>query len=224
MLAHPGGLSAEIYDLADDWSTASNPFGPWSVRDGDDAMVAETDLSTTGIDDWSSPQPGYSGQGDFVPVAFKANGSIVIAHDWQPGDIVVHTSRDISLANLVWTSPDDGVIDVVGDVWIGRDIGRGNDWRLLLNDVLITSGRVFSGDAWDRANPMPFAMGSAGAGVLQDIPVAAGDELKLEFERTGSTDEDYVGINFSVDFIPEPASLVAIGVGAVALLRRRRGA
>lgn len=135
----------------------------------------------------------------------KSNGTETFVHDWIAGDIVVH-STDASngvgqgIANAVWTSPCHGVATIEGHVWLGRDIGRSNNWRLVHNSTVLTGGSLVSGDAFSRGNPFPFSAGTGGAAVLQSRRVAAGDELRLEVERTSSAGE-FVGVVYRVTFI-----------------------
>jgi hypothetical protein len=65
----------------------------------------------------------------------------------------------MGLANVTWTSPINGVVDISGAVWMGRDIGRANDWRLYLNGGLLTGGSIWSGDPYSRASPFTFESG-----------------------------------------------------------------
>ena len=49
-----------------------------------------------------------------------------------------------------------------------------------------------------------------------------GQEFGFAFYTTGSGDEDFISGNFTPTAIPEPASLVMLGLGAVAAMSRRR--
>ncbi len=48
-------------------------------------------------------------------------------------------------------------------------------WQIYLNDVLLTTGTIGSGDPFDRAAPMALTAGSGGAGAVNDLTVSAGD-------------------------------------------------
>jgi hypothetical protein len=89
------------------------------------------------------------------------------------------------LAKLVWQAPVDGIHSVTGAIWLGRDIGRGNAWRINLNDVTLTSGNVYSGDPYDRTNPYYFKDGSGGPDALVGLIVQSGDRIELIIEKTG---------------------------------------
>lgn len=197
-----------VYDLRADWSDTENPNGVWSVNAGDTPLVPVADLSTTGIDVWPSPQPGFTGRpifGDITPVWFRAAAPLANGNpDYEIGDIVTHTSRGfVPNSNVTWTSDIDARIDISGNVWATREFGRTNDWFVYLNDQLLTGGTVFDGDPYDRDDPFPLAAGSGGPGALRSLPVSVGDVVKLEFRERGI--EDYVGVNLTIT-VADPTS------------------
>jgi hypothetical protein len=217
------------YDLKEDWSDVSNPNGVWSYNEGSNALphVAAWDPTEEG-----GSQPAWAVSGDvssmeFDPVWFKSVLNEPFTRDWQIGDVVVHTTDANGIghgtANVTWTSPLDGAVNISGGVWMARDVFRGNHWTLSLNGVLLTGGDIFSGDSINRACPFNFAAGSGGASVLGDVPVTIGDVFALQVEKT-SEQGDFVGVNFTVAAIPEPSSLALCFSAATGLsfeLRRR---
>jgi hypothetical protein len=212
-----------IYDLGADWSDVNNPNGPWTYREGLNALPHQ--------DDWGGGlggQPGWADPG-LLPPWFKAV-SVVGGLDWQIGDIVVHTTdpnggNPNGLANVIWTSPIDGTIDITGSLWNPRNIGRSNHWSLLLNGTELTGGDLFSGDGHDRANPYNFVNGTDMPASLSNLSVHAGDVVMLQFQRT-SVDGDFVGANLAIQAtaVPEPSAmlLTAIGLTGVAVRRWRK--
>jgi hypothetical protein len=209
------------YDLQTDWSDAANPNGVWAYREGSNNLPHVNSWQST-LGGWSTAQPAWSRSengSNRLPVIFKSNGSETFAHDWIAGDIIVH-SWDSSngsgngLANIVWTSPGAGTIDITGSTWAGRDIGRSNQWNLYVNNSLVTFGSVASGDPYSRANPFNFAVGSGGAGVLNDVIVSAGDTVRFNVTAT-SPAGDFVGVNFQVAFKGGPPTVALNTVGMV---------
>jgi hypothetical protein len=167
-----------------------------------------------------------------LPVWFKSNGSETFVRDWQAGDIIVHTTDTLNgigsgLANVTWTSPTAGNINITGGVWDGLDRSRANDWAILLNGVSLTGGSLFDGDPYNRANPFNFAAGSGGAGVLNNIAVAPGDVVKLQLVKTSSLG-DVVGVNLAISAttsstaVPEPFTIIGTLIGGTAAFRMRK--
>jgi hypothetical protein len=186
-----------VWDLAGDWSDSANPNSVWSYNEGSNSLPH--------VDAWngssySTPQPAWArseaGNTD-LPAWFLANGTQTFVADFQAGDIVMHSTDGVNgvgagVANVTWTSPIAGLVDISGFAWNARDIGRSNQWTLLLNGAVLTTGSVASGDAFDRSNPFFFSNGSGGASALDDVLVAVGDVVTLEIANT-SQFGDFVG-------------------------------
>ena len=140
------------------------------------------------------------------------------------GDVFIHSTDSTNgatsgVANVIWTAPQAGTADLSGTIWMALDNERYNDWTLLLEGADLTSGSVSSGDAFDRANPMDFALGSGGASALSDIVVSAGDVIELLITHD-STQGEFVGVSFAVTFteVPEPSHALLLVTGALVLL------
>ena len=160
----------DVYDVQADWSDLNNPNGSWGYREADNFLPAVASWQQT-LGGWTIAQPGWARSedgNDRLPFWFRSNGSETLRTDWFAGDIVVHSWDALNGAgngdaNLTWTSPINAPVDISGSVWIGRDIGRAVDWKLWVNGIQLTGGSLFSGDAFDRANPFDLASGSGGA-------------------------------------------------------------
>lgn len=196
-----------VYDLTADWSDSANPNGPWRYREGGNLLphvAAWQGLSgdfTTAQPAWARFDVGTSK----LPGIFKSSATVGIAHDWQTGDVICHTTDPTNgigsgTANVTWTSPVTGTVAVTGAIWMGRDIGRGNHWSIALNGTSLTSGDVSSGDAYSRAAPMSFASGSGDSAPLASMSVHVGDVIELDLSRT-STSGDYCGIRMQVTLV-----------------------
>jgi hypothetical protein len=101
---------------------------------------------------------------------------------------------------------------VSGAAWIAIDQGRSSVWSLWLNGNLLTSGEVASGDPYDRNSPFQFSTGSGGAGVLQGIAVAAGDQLMLQIRKETGPYGTFVGVNWTIAY--DDRNLLAPATGA----------
>ena len=121
---------------------------------------------------------------------------------------------------MIWTSPLNGFATISGNTWMGRDISRGNHWALFDDGILLTEGDISSGDSYSRATPFSFDTGSGGALALQNIPVSIGEVFELRITTT-STPGDYAGVNFTVNTVPEPSTLIFGVIGALGLAMRR---
>ncbi|MFN0204920.1 MAG: LamG domain-containing protein [Planctomycetota bacterium] len=216
---HPGRVAPSVmFDLGSDWSDTENPNGTWQYREGTNALPHVNAWGDVFGDEFVGDQPAWArtgGGNTFLPGWFKSSVPLVdpMQYDFKSGDIVTHSTDDgngagSGAANVLWTSPFTGVVDVSGSVWMTRNIGRSNDWFLYHNSTLLTQGNIASGDPFDRATPMSFSAGGGGASVLRDITIAAGDTIRLEFVKT-SQFGDAIGVNLSMSVaVPEQATIV----------------
>lgn len=204
---------AQVYDLTNDFSYASNPNGVWSYRDAGGTLLPFVAARAT--DPWGTPQPSW---GD-VPGWFKSNGTELFAHDWLTGDVITHSD-----SSVVWTSPGAGTINISGATWATRDIGRFNDWGIYLNNTLLSSGTIGDGDPFDRSNLENYSVGTGGAAALLNVLVNPGDLVEVRYTRNGFSN-DYAGVKLTINATfsgPEPGTLALLVVGGIAIALRRR--
>lgn len=228
------GLAQTVSDLRLDWSDTNNPNGLWTYREGNNALPAVASWQSS-LGGWSSPQPGWARSengNNRLPFWFRSNGTETFTHDFLQGDIVVHSTDGTNgvgngNANVIWTSTINGVIDISGNTWLGRDIGRGNTWSIWKNTTQLTGGVITDGDPFNRASPFVFSNGSGGAGVLLNIPVVPGDTIMFQLVPTTGSGE-FAGVNMTItaNAVPEPATIFltsasALALGATAWYHRR---
>jgi hypothetical protein len=219
LLASGAAHALPVWDIGADWSTVANPNGAWSLRQGTTALPGAT-FSSPFADVWA---PGTQG-GTFLPFWAKAvaddptSGAI---NTFLAGDVVVHSvdanNGNLSLgeANVAWTSPISGVVDISGALWFAQSpTQRSNDFVLLLNGVSLTSGTVSAANGHDRSDPLAF--GVAGLSVQQ------GDVVMLVIQRSGGMSNGAIsGVRLSLTQVPEPACIALIALGSGAALSRR---
>ncbi len=217
----PGGaVTVETFDLRADWSEASNPNGRWSYLEGGNPLPFVASWQST-LGGWGVAQPGWARSengNNRLPFWFRSNGSEQFARDFLAGDIVVHSTDAANgvgqgLAGVEWRAPARGRVSLTGGVWMGRDIGRGNVWRLFVNSTQVRIGVIESGDVYSRANPYLLVDGT-GASPLTDLPIGCGGTVRLDFERT-TVAGDFVGVDLSGVFTPAPCAGDINGDGAV---------
>ena len=221
-----------LFDLASEWSDEQNPNGVWRYREGiNDLPFQPNTVSVSGIDHglWAvSNVPGT-----FLPLWGRsqidgpASGGSVL--DLRVGDVFMHSTdgngQGNGVGNVVWTSPFKGVIDVRGAVWMVRDIGRANSWRILMNGSELFRGSVSSGDQYHRGNPLRFGYWrfarvcrqffpnpcpppietGVGRSDLSNLRVSTNDEIELQVARI-SLAGDFVGAVLQILATPDPVT------------------
>lgn len=202
-LCAAGAAGSEMFDLKTDWSETANPNGRWSYLEGSNPLP-HVDAWQRVLGGWSTFQPGWARSEDGsnrLPFWFQSNGTETFSNDSEPGDIVVHTTDGSNgagsgLARVQWKSPGPGTVTIFGAVWMVRDIGRGNTWRLLSGETVLKSGVIQSGDAYSRANPFLLADGDGSVSIFER-PIGCNENIVLEFERT-TVAGDFVGIDLTI--------------------------
>src|SRR5579872_354466 len=97
-----GTVNATVYDLSSNWSSSSNPNGPWSFNQGATPLpfVPNFNFGNTG---WASScnQPAWApsnATGGYIPVFLKVDACVATTENTEyplanvvPGDVWVHT-------------------------------------------------------------------------------------------------------------------------------------
>jgi len=186
------GTKVTTYDVKTDWSDDKNPNGVWSLREG-------TNVITPSVANWH----GYKGQrawskaasgSGHIPVFLKIAIAGFEAKQAQIGDLIVHAQDEfggpgLGQAQIVWTAPASGTVDIKGGLWLGRTtLGRSDDWTLSVAGAQKATGKVAANDGHDRTNPVPIAE--------SNLPVSAGQTVVLQISRSATCANNHTCAEF----------------------------
>jgi hypothetical protein len=234
------GRASTIYDLAGQWSNTSNPNGPWTYREGTSALplISNYDFGGTvsGFTAQAAWAPSNAG-GSFLPVWLQSSqtgtpfgfetGAVL------PGDVIVHSTDNFNgpghgIANVIWTAPSAGTIDISGDIWWVRNISRVNDFSVSVGGTVISDGSISDGSSFTRSSPLAFSSGLLPGDSFTGIPVSAGEIVELAITNgTAAGEIDGIGLQINestaVSAVPEPNYLwlVALVLALIGLRRLR---
>ncbi len=173
-----------IYNLQQDWSTESNPFGPWLLKKSPSQKFTQI-------------QPDFLSDGSGLH-AWADAPAVQLAHvpmwalyafaptfpAYLPGDIAMHGAEfdrtGTDFTSVVWTAPKAGQAQIVGQVFTVSPYGREMKWVLRKNDVSLSEATLVSNGSQTRANPSFLDAGSGGTGAAHQF-VQTGDRLELAF-------------------------------------------
>jgi hypothetical protein len=223
---------ATTYNVAADWSLFSNPNGVWSYNVGSTALNS-TQLNwgtVTGETFWATA-------GSTLPPAWtKAvttgpTKGVGDTGDWLPGDVIGHASgqSNTNLANITWTSPINGQIDITGKAWDAYHCcSRNDEWQLSFNGTIIAqrlgtglTGGILGITRSDTA--ALFANNLVIGQSLTNIAVKPGDVVMFELQ-TLTVNGHFTGLDLTInayeadgrgggDPVPEPTSVLLLGTG-----------
>ena len=221
LLAVPA--AAQSFDLKSNWFDGPNPNGSWSVENGGVPLPSVANYVAV---NFPFTQPAFvtapSGFGH-VPSWLKIAGPPPGGLDAAQGDVIVHSwdaanGAGTGPTGVVWTCPQQGVVDISGATWITLDVGRANDWFLYHGTELLRSGTVSSGDPYSSANKFLLAAG-AGTAPLVGRPIAAGDRITLLVVKApASPFGEFSGVDLTLAFTATPEACAAGSIPGPALL------
>ena len=217
--------------------TASLVASPSDDADGSLRMTGDRSRVGIGVEE------GYNG-GDTTPnfgtLDALANGSLLVdlyrSSMSQTNDARYNIGVKLLFANnqaLTWENANNGG-DLTQDAWVTRNLGVGN-WFIRSGNVNYDFAdsnftlRQWADGAKPTQNPnvtgfdlnskilgISFVVGSGISSGTNSF-IGGADHLQVNF--AGGFSDNY---NFKA--VPEPASMLALGLGAAAMLRRRRRA
>ena len=219
------------YSLNSDWSDLANPNGVWSYNQGSSPIAVHQTFW------WGQAGWGYLNLGDGAilkgnqPTGVDPWGNpIQPAHDWQPGDVMLHAlsvpyGGEGTFLNVRWTSPAAGTIDIAGRAWEGEIFSdRDVRWTLSVGGQTIAERSSVQGLFRTDAGAQ-FGANLIGGKVLTGIPVNEGDIVEFRV-ITQTYYGHFVGLeqNINLTVVPEPGvgSLLALGAVGLFVTHRRR--
>lgn len=209
------------WDLQAEWSDVNNPNGPWKLEKSPGSLftIQQGDYWQNGSNQkaWADEPFNLNAH---VPFWMKVTDITAYSGaDILLGDIAAHTPEidrtGFETTVLTWTSPVAGVMNIGGGVWFPFQRGRHVTLELRHNNTTLYNSILPGNGTWTRSNPY---------GLGHQRNFAVGDLLELRLTSSNVNLGEIVGVNLSVNPVPEPATMLALAAGAAVLLRRRRAA
>jgi hypothetical protein len=198
---HSAALRAEVWDVTNDFSVDNgNPNGAWSYGWMDTDFTTFT-LYETG--DYSEVGPvWYTGWASFPPLGgIIRNTSGYTVSGVSPDQLSLHPGDDYQPGVARWTAP----IGLSGSATIAGQFFAG-DGGIMLVDVRINGLEV-----WNAVDSGVFNLATT---------VVSGDTI--DFAVYGGYGGGSTPLDATISVVPEPVTLLLLGLGGLAVIRKRR--
>ncbi len=222
------------YNALSDFSLSSNPNGTWSYGWSTTTSPALTFNAYSLIATYGGGGIGFHGWvaavagtvGDTSKSMVGKNGNVDTTNGTTGTDnlLVQHTGTlagGAPISIVRWTAPSAGTVLSVSGAWTNMKTGTDPTAH---HDLLINGAGTNKFSAVGAGG----TAGTTNAFSVASFAVTAGQTIDF-IEGPGSNGNsdnasDHVSLDASISFqpVPEPATLAALGLGAIALIRRRK--
>ena len=213
----PNLCFATTYDVAADFSATNNPNGVWSY--GWSSTLTSVFNQYTdkykpegmgGIDVWGSGDRSYG-----PSVAYNGTGSAITIDEhnitWQIGQLSLGPGYNGQYSHARWTAPYAGTFDIATVFTLLDGDGGSTDVYVLHNGV-----SLFDGGLYGFGVPSSFSSFSTTVSVGIDDTI----DFAVGYGGDGFWNDSTA---LSATIVPEPATLLLLGLGGLAVRRRRAG-
>lgn len=205
---------AQAFDAAADFSATNNPGGVWSygwsstlgsqfnLYNEHKKILNDLDFWDTFNSTWNVPNIIHNPTANTIT---DTPNNIT----YQPGQLSFHPGWDGACSLVRWTSPVAGQANIAA-TFVGLD----SDGTTVDVHVLLNGSSIFDGWINNYAVPMSYS-GSVmvNVGDTIDFAVAYGSNYNLL--------DDTTGLAATITTVPEPATILLLGFGAIILRKKR---
>ncbi len=152
------------------------------------------------LPDFGPGQSGWVGGKSGIHAGWarrEDNGQPTELLDAPTGTVITHGPTSVA-----WQVPSNcaGEIQIAGELWNLRRLGRKGPWKLWLNEQLLSEG-MLEDSSGTSSQPLPLSLGTGGTTSLHRT-VQAGDLLRLEI-----LEDDFVGIRLTIETAQGPRDI-----------------
>ncbi|MBX3112083.1 MAG: PEP-CTERM sorting domain-containing protein [Fimbriimonadaceae bacterium] len=208
LVLSPLSSFATVYDAHTDFSLATNPNGVWSYGYANTLGGSFTSFDQTSTGSYDRWFTGIDSLGVYDTVSGVTFSTLVV----PAAQLWMHPGPNAQYAVLRFTAPTTATYNLSAGFFGVDNVGpTTTDVHVSHNNVLVFSGVVNSFSS------------SPTTGYVAPLSLSAGDTVDVAVGTNGNGYVfDSTAVNLSLESVPEPTSLLALG-GLALLVRRRKG-
>lgn len=204
--------NAVVYDVQADWTLNTNPNGQWSYGNMTDVTTPSTYAVNTNNETWGPNSDVWwkSAYGEWPLIWKNINDPDASSF---PGEILIQAWSHGEASTVRWTAPADGFIDM--------------DATLLYRYSDIQSTIFHNGTELLNVTNADYTDDGTGQYIYEfsttGLAVSANDTIDVSLIDISADYNAKIALQEMITFtVPEPATMSLLGLGALALLRKRR--